>query len=108
MERVTINLKERKHPKRHIARREGIIDSFRPLSFQAASTDLDVETVHVFPERDGIVCCFATACGTATVLMPMRLARELGDGLSWLVQQETQTHMQRKQLSVRSPKPGTK
>ena len=88
MERVTVNLKPRKHPRRQVARREGVIDSFRPLSFQAAATDLDVETVHVFPERDTIVCCFATASGTATVVMPMRLARELGDGLTWLVAQQ--------------------
>lgn len=88
MERVTLNLKQRKHPRRQIARREGRINSFRPLSFQAAATDLDVETVHVFPERDGIVCSFVTAGGSATLVLPMRLAREFSDGLTWVVAQE--------------------
>jgi hypothetical protein len=58
------------------------------LTFQAADVDLDVETVHVFPERDSIVCCFVTGRGRATVVMPMRLAGELGDGLTWLVARE--------------------
>ncbi len=89
MERVTVNLKPRKHPRRHIARREGRIDCFRPLSFQAAATDLEVETVHVFPERDKIVCSFVTSTGSATLVLPMRLARELGDGLTWLVVRES-------------------
>jgi hypothetical protein len=89
MERVTLNLKARKQPRRHVGRRQGVIDSFRPLTFQAAALDLDVECVHVFPEKDGIVCSFVTGRGSATLVMPLRLARELGDGLSWLVAQES-------------------
>ena len=84
-ERTTVSLRERKSPRRHIPRRAGPIDSFRPLTFVAAATDLDVEHVHVFPERGSIVLCFVTGRGTTTVVMPPRLAAEIADGLSWLV-----------------------
>jgi hypothetical protein len=88
-ERATVNLSPRKHPRRHVPRREGMIDSFRPLTFAAATTDLDVQHVHVFPERDSIVLSLVTGRGTATFVMPIRLASELGEGLNWLATQES-------------------
>jgi hypothetical protein len=80
--RMTVNLQRRKSPRRHIPRRDGIIDSFRPLTFQAANDlDRDVEHIHVFPERNSIVLSLVTGTGTATFVMPVRLAREVGEGL---------------------------
>jgi hypothetical protein len=80
--RTTVSLQRRKSPRRHIPRREGVIDSFRPLTFQSA-TDLDrnVEHIHVFPERNSIVLALVTGTGTATFVMPVKLAREVGEGL---------------------------
>jgi hypothetical protein len=88
--RTTVNLQQRKSPRRHIPKRDGVIDSFRPLTFQAAgSLDLDVEHVHLFPERNTIVLCLVTGTGTATFVMPVSLAAEVGEGLRWLAAQET-------------------
>ena len=90
MQRTTISLRERKHPRRRIPRREGIIDNLRPLTFQAAADlDLDVESVHLFPEQNGIALGFTTGRGSINVLLPRQLASDLGDGLSWLVQQKS-------------------
>jgi hypothetical protein len=83
-ERTTVSLRQRKQSRRHIHRRDGVIDSFRPLTFAAAASDLDVQHVHVFPERGSIVLSLVTARGTATFSMPITLARKLGEGLSWL------------------------
>jgi hypothetical protein len=87
--RTTVSLRQRKYPRRHIPRRDGVIDSFRPLTFQASSDlDRDVEHVHVFPERDSIVLSLVTGAGTATFVMPVSLAAEVGEGLCWLAEQE--------------------
>jgi hypothetical protein len=88
--RTTVNLAQRKYPRRHIPKRDGVIDSFRPLTFQSAGNlDLDVEHVHVFPERGSIVLSLVTGTGTATFVMPIALASEVGEGLSWLAAQES-------------------
>jgi hypothetical protein len=46
--------------------------------------DLDVEHVHVLPDQGSIVLSLVTRAGTATFLMPVRVSREIGDGLSSL------------------------
>jgi hypothetical protein len=86
---MTVSIQQRKHPRRHIPRRSTAIDSFRPLTFQAAATDLHVEHVHLFPERGSIVLSLVTGSGTAIFLLPFNLARELGDGMLWLVDRES-------------------
>jgi hypothetical protein len=81
-----LNYRRRKSPRQHISRRNGIIDSFRPLTFDAAGNlDLDVEHVMLFPDGDTIVLSVVTGRGTATFCMPPLLAHEVGDGLMWLV-----------------------
>jgi hypothetical protein len=57
----------------------------RPLTFR----DLEAEMVHVFPERDGVVALgLVTASGTVSICLPPGLARELAEGLSWLISQQ--------------------
>jgi hypothetical protein len=68
-----------------------VIDSFRPLTYQAANDlDRDVEHVHLFPERGSIVLTLVTGTGTAIFIMPPRLAHELGEGLISLVTTKTE------------------
>jgi hypothetical protein len=64
MERVKLNVQQRKRQPLSVRRRQGVIDSLRPLSMHDATIDLDVQHVHLFPERDGIVICFVTALGS--------------------------------------------
>jgi hypothetical protein len=66
--------------------RPRFIDSLRPLPFRSDATDLDVSTLHVFPEADAIVLSFVTTQRTVNLKVPPRLARRLGDGvrrLTW-------------------------
>jgi hypothetical protein len=88
MERVKLNVQQRKRQPLSVRRRQGVIDSLRPLSMHDATIDLDVQHVHLFPERDGIVICFVTALGSTNVVLTEHLAKQLGEGLSWLVQQQ--------------------
>jgi hypothetical protein len=86
MERVTV-------PSRRSAskRRRRIINSLRPLSFEAdGNRDLDVLHIHLFDDQGRICVSLLTGSGTATFTMPVSLAHEVGDGLNWLAtQQET-------------------
>ncbi len=87
METIRLSMRQRKQQIQR-RRQQDVIDSFRPLTFQADRPDFDVSIVHVFPERDGIVLSLRTGCGTINVVLPPKLAHELGDGLVWLAQRE--------------------
>jgi hypothetical protein len=82
MDRVKLNMQRKRQPG---IRRQGIIDSFRPLTLHDAAVDLDVQHIHLFPERDGFVLTFVTALGSTNVVMTEGLARQLADGLRGLV-----------------------
>jgi hypothetical protein len=87
-DRTTVSLRPRSSPRR--SRRDRIIDRLRPLTYDAAGkSDLDIVHVHLFPEGARISLSLVTNTGTATFLMPPQLARELGDGLTWLSEQES-------------------
>jgi hypothetical protein len=64
-----------------------IIRELQPMSFYADASELDVSAVHVFegPDNDGIALGFVTRQGTVNVTLPLRLARQLADGLHRLV-----------------------
>jgi hypothetical protein len=63
---------------------EDSLAMLRPISL--GMSDLDVETMHVFP-GDGvnIVVGLTTATGTANLLLSPRLAGEVADALRWLL-----------------------
>jgi hypothetical protein len=73
MERVTLRRQWRSRPQP--------IDNIRPLVFYADADDLHVESVHVFEVDNGIALGFVTTLGTVNVVLPGRLAREVGNGL---------------------------
>jgi hypothetical protein len=57
------------------------IDRLRPLTFHSPASDLAVEHVLIYPEKDRVVVSLVTGGGTAIYLMPASIARQVGEGL---------------------------
>jgi hypothetical protein len=53
----------------------------QPLSFHADTSDLDVNTVHVFSELDRIALSFVTTQGTIDVTLPPSIAQQIAGGI---------------------------
>jgi hypothetical protein len=87
-QRVRASLRREK-PERMILARPRCIDptirELQPLVFYADASDLDVSSVHVFDDPDGIALGFVTRQGTVNLTLPPGLARKLADGLDRLV-----------------------
>jgi hypothetical protein len=60
---------------------DATVDRLRPLSFHSSASDLAVEHVQLYPEKDRVVVSLVTGAGTAIYLMPLNIAREIGEGL---------------------------
>jgi hypothetical protein len=60
---------------------DATVDRLRPLTFHSPASDLAVEHVLLYPERDRVVISLVTGGGTAIYLMPLTIAREVGEGL---------------------------
>jgi hypothetical protein len=87
VERPRLSMKPRLQP-RPMKRRDGVITSLHPLTFDAGELNLAVSTVHLFPDRGSYVFGFVTARGTASFVLPAQLAKEVADGLARLILQQ--------------------
>jgi hypothetical protein len=77
----TNSLSVQPHKYRNRSILDATIDRLSPLSFHSAASDLAVEHVLIYPDRDRIVVSLVTGGGTAIYLMPASIAREVGEGL---------------------------
>jgi hypothetical protein len=77
----TNSLSVRPHKYRTRSLLDVTIDRLRPLTFHSHASDLAVEHVLLYPEKDRVVISLVTGGGTAIYLMPRSIAREIGEGL---------------------------
>ena len=73
---VTIRRRRIRYPQRH-----AVIDTMKGMSFESDDHDLLVNTVHVFSSPPNIAVSFAVAAGSINVVLPPRLADQLGEAL---------------------------
>ena len=73
---VTIRRRRVRYPQR-----QAVIDSMQGLSFQSDEHELLVNTVHVFAAPPNIAVSFAVAAGSINVVLPPKLADQLGEAL---------------------------
>ena len=68
--------------RRQIRPRPDPFRELRPLTFRSDAGDITVTTVHVFETTDGgVAMCCMTGSGSINIVLPARLAQQVGNGL---------------------------
>jgi hypothetical protein len=57
------------------------VSSLQPLSFQTDDADLVVRHVNIFQEAPYVAVSYLVASGTINVLLPVKLAYEMGEAM---------------------------